>query len=391
MRSVFRFANLLQREVIYATLHTHIVRSIFNLMESHFMSELQHLFQENKERIKTLEFSQEIFREVGEVRLCFNLEEALSLYRQLDSVMAPHSQYRDFVEKGIRYFEQGISKGAVVTSIMPNSCHMLNIICDLEGVILPKFIPATFKIDEPNGIHNFTYLYNWATVQPHLIHDQHVQYFILKLAQANSNSGKAKLLQDQHRASLLSLRERLDSKKTEEQNGATHTAAGITPEDSSSLVSAMVKSGVAPKSEHLHVLHSLHTARKYISLFESARRRNLAFDLDLDDVSALLKQKRCYYTAAELVSFEHEPGATDLPDNYLTVDRVDNNKGYIRGNVVACSQMINKMKDQMGAEEFQRAINLQRALNDMGVSKEVLEMMQKMAALNISSPSRASA
>lgn len=91
------------------------------------------------------------------------------------------------------------------------------------------------------------------------------------------------------------------------------------------------------------VPYQVQLAEKYINLFKSAKRRGKEFNLEIKDVHSLLKEKTCFYTGKPF-------GDGDMQK---TVDRVDNNKGYIKGNVVACSKLANQLKEQI----FERPTN----------------------------------
>lgn len=75
-------------------------------------------------------------------------------------------------------------------------------------------------------------------------------------------------------------------------------------------------------------------ANKYKSLLQRSMETKKDFNLDLRDIARLLERKTCYYTG---VKFDNE-------SNLRTIDRVDNKKGYVKGNVVACLQEINSIK-----------------------------------------------
>lgn len=79
-------------------------------------------------------------------------------------------------------------------------------------------------------------------------------------------------------------------------------------------------------------------AQKYLSLRSSANRRGKEFNLTLSDVRTLLKKKTCYYTGLKF---------TDEVNYQRTVDRVDNTKGYVKGNVVACTHIANQLKEML--------------------------------------------
>lgn len=92
-------------------------------------------------------------------------------------------------------------------------------------------------------------------------------------------------------------------------------------------------------------MNDLIIARKYINLQNSATSRGLEFDLSLTSIKNLLSAKRCYYTGVPLVDVPNHP-------NQRTIDRVDNTKGYIKGNVVACSNSFNGMKGKLTPEDI---------------------------------------
>jgi len=79
-------------------------------------------------------------------------------------------------------------------------------------------------------------------------------------------------------------------------------------------------------------------AKKYLSLQESARRRVKEFNLSLNDVRVLLKKKTCHYTGMRF---------NDTENLKRTVDRIDNTKGYVKGNVVACTHIANQLKEML--------------------------------------------
>jgi len=85
-------------------------------------------------------------------------------------------------------------------------------------------------------------------------------------------------------------------------------------------------------------------AEKYIQLYKSAMKRNKEFNLDVRDVGILLRKKKCFYTD---IHFE------STPNNHRTIDRVDNTKGYVKGNVVAATHFANQYKNDM----FERPSN----------------------------------
>ena len=76
----------------------------------------------------------------------------------------------------------------------------------------------------------------------------------------------------------------------------------------------------------------LKVAKKLSGLSGSAQRRGVYFDVSFRKMKSLMKVKRCYFTKVELT-----------PANF-SVDRLDNTKGYIDNNIVACDADYNKRK-----------------------------------------------
>jgi hypothetical protein len=73
-------------------------------------------------------------------------------------------------------------------------------------------------------------------------------------------------------------------------------------------------------------------AQWYISKFTSARDRGVEFSMSIVTLRNISLAKKCYFTG--LI----------LDDKTRTVDRVDNTKGYVKGNVVACHSSFNSLK-----------------------------------------------
>ncbi len=86
-------------------------------------------------------------------------------------------------------------------------------------------------------------------------------------------------------------------------------------------------------------------ARKFIGLSESAKSRGIVFDLSLLSVKNMLMAEKCYYTGIKL---------SNNPKSNLSrsIDRIDNSKGYVKGNICACSKLFNGKKNDLTVEEI---------------------------------------
>ncbi len=99
---------------------------------------------------------------------------------------------------------------------------------------------------------------------------------------------------------------------------------------------------VAP-SEKLSDLSDLSVAKKLVQLKQSADNRGIAFNLKFLTIKKLMLVKKCYYTGRIF---------TESGVNARSIDRVDTSKGYIEGNVVACTIDINQKKTNLTTDEI---------------------------------------
>lgn len=83
--------------------------------------------------------------------------------------------------------------------------------------------------------------------------------------------------------------------------------------------------------------------KKLVQLRQSAMSRNIEFKLSFKTVKRLLIQKKCFYTGEIMTS----TGKTAR-----SIDRVNSFKGYVEGNVVACTTDINSKKTNLSVEEI---------------------------------------
>lgn len=82
----------------------------------------------------------------------------------------------------------------------------------------------------------------------------------------------------------------------------------------------------------------------------SAKRRDLPFDISEDHACELFASN-CYYCGAE-PSRKAPERATSKEFIYNGIDRYDNDKGYVEGNVVPCCTECNMLKRDMHGDEF---------------------------------------
>lgn len=115
----------------------------------------------------------------------------------------------------------------------------------------------------------------------------------------------------------------------------------------------------------------LEAAKKYFHLHQSASRRKLDFDLKVADVKRLLKRKTCTYSGVVMVKGRHPNQVEELGQisEALTFDRINPDKGYVKGNVVACSHASNQLKNSLemsNTSDFRTLKKLFSVLEDCG-------------------------
>lgn len=85
-----------------------------------------------------------------------------------------------------------------------------------------------------------------------------------------------------------------------------------------------------------------------------AGKSGIEFSITERDIKDLLEQQKglCYYTGL--------PMKIERDNNRYSVslDRLDNNEGYVDGNVVLCCAAANIMKNDLGLEEFKELIEI---------------------------------
>ena len=88
-------------------------------------------------------------------------------------------------------------------------------------------------------------------------------------------------------------------------------------------------------------MEDITVAKKLVMLNQSANKRGIEFGLSFATVKRLLSRKTCYYT-----------GVPFTEANPRSIDRVDNDKGYVDGNVVACTVAVNQLKSNLTVKQL---------------------------------------
>ena len=93
------------------------------------------------------------------------------------------------------------------------------------------------------------------------------------------------------------------------------------------------------------MITDIQIAKKLVNLSNSAKNRDIEFDVSFKRMKQILNTKSCFYTKSELNFISND-------DNQLTIDRIDNNVGYIDSNIVACSAKFNRLKKDLTSTDI---------------------------------------
>lgn len=103
----------------------------------------------------------------------------------------------------------------------------------------------------------------------------------------------------------------------------------------------------------------MYTAKKLIAKQKNARERGIEFNMSFMAMRNILGAKYCFYTGIPL---ELPVGdSSNLKPNSLTLDRICSDKGYVKGNVVACSHEFNSMKARVDAAGIHGMLTMVKA------------------------------
>ena len=79
--------------------------------------------------------------------------------------------------------------------------------------------------------------------------------------------------------------------------------------------------------------------RKFVVYRTTAKKKNIKFDLTLEEFSEALSEKKCFYCG-------------DKSEFALGIDRINNSIGYNIENCVSCCWKCNQMKNKDNSKSF---------------------------------------
>ena len=99
-------------------------------------------------------------------------------------------------------------------------------------------------------------------------------------------------------------------------------------------------------------------AKKYVALALSASKRDIEVSISFAELKRVMKTDTCHFTGEQLNHINEDY-------NQHSLDRIDNDKGYVKGNVVACSRGFNQfVKGELTVTQIK---NLMKGLEKSGL------------------------
>lgn len=92
-------------------------------------------------------------------------------------------------------------------------------------------------------------------------------------------------------------------------------------------------------------LTDLQLAKKMVNLSKSAEDRGIEFNISFSKMKQLFRKNKCEITGVEFVMSQDSI-------NYPSIDRLDNDRGYLDDNVVICTRYINGLKGQLSIQNI---------------------------------------
>jgi hypothetical protein len=331
---------------------------------------LLNALENNREHFSSLAFSQGLYNHFQDISIVVPIDEARELYDNLSLNLTKNSQHSPFIDRGLGFINDMADKGKRAIGYAPHTLWRIRDIYDAIQFDIPEWVPEVFVVenDPASSSYRNTYLFNWFTCDMKHIPNNFAEAFYSYLVD--------------HSTAQLQPENTVQATNCVESKPEVGIVESVATNQSTKNVIDIVPNKINDINTNLSevVVHSVFAAKKYLSLVENATKRNLEFNISVEDFSALLRKNRCHFTGEELVHFPHKRSDIDskqveIPSNYLTIDRLDSDKGYVLSNVVLCGHALNQLKSRMSNAEFEKAMSIKKLLRDFNMSEEQMAIL----------------
>ncbi len=369
------------------------------------------VFEKYKKILSKKTLSHYIREQTGrDQNIAIPINEAAELYDNLHAEVSDISQLHSFVVSGVNRIKELQNKRKEYFLINPNGAYQLNVLLKQEGFMSPPWLPETFR-EESNGNsrHRWTYYFNWSTVLPTYIYYNEQSSIELNIRRFALDSGFEEKGDDETYNNAFSENKDLQNLSAELSEQATSQSSSVkkkiapvqTPkktthsltkrEESLNRSSAEIQvAPVALKEEPKDALnddasvtplsqvdvserakHSLLSARIYLALYTKAGEEQVPFSITIEEASELLKTPTCHFTDTALLKDE----TAIAEPSHITLTRLFPEKGFVLGNVVACTNHVNKLKSEMNPAKFEQTMGALKTLSASNMDMEQIKQL----------------
>ena len=355
-----------------------------------------------------------------DVRLVTPIEEIEDIYYQAQKRIKEglfiSRELEAFVNKGCEQLVISKQRDQTYFNLSAHSVYRLRQVADEVYLtdLVPEYFPDTYVQENPAGSDTWmTVMWKWDTVPVERM-SRHHWFSLAKLMAEYDASLKENRIADPtvsattrnpsqfaEQLAKLGTKSLAELIKPKTENVATVDVPVVTlPELADEQIEDMDDdlAHVEPITDDLQVelefqrllqkersesvRFSMMVAQRYLNKARNAQNRGLEFTLTLEDFSALMRNHICYYTHQKLVTQFTEADMTlrRIPDNYMSIDRVNSDLGYTRDNVVVCAHSINLAKSRATAAEFKHLLSVAQLLGNL--NPDQAETVKRLMSLN---------
>ena len=345
-------------------------------------------FENNPHKIAEMSFAREVFQTHKDICVFIPLKEVESFFSNLRWV-APENNDKahNYINDSLEKVENIKRKGHSHYNLFPANAYFIVQLCDNISCEKPDWLPEVTKLNEPNGIHDNTFLFHWDTVTPSTIPGRLHAFFVGKLEgkfntktvgerQPGAMSEQLSSLKDQiktvpmevakSKGSALSPQEDIVSKlSTLSPDIAVVDKASVKKPRLASIITTEVITSDSASNDYV-------VAKLYCDMVEAANKEQSGVSISLSETMELLANPICYYTDKEL-------SLKSIGDKEsVSLFRLDLAKGYTVENIAVCASEMADMREKLSDDEFEQIITMKKLMNENKLSPAMMDMMMKM-------------
>lgn len=331
---------------------------------------------------------------VNEFEITVPITDFEPLYREAEKLIEDNrfvrSDLEAFIRRGcdhIASMHERSKTSAEPFEFMRLTAHSASRIVEFTKALeltneVPDYLPETYSVENPYGTPRYAVYWKWATVQLSYIHRSLLpllQKTITEFEQSRKENRVASLNAVRAQIATDNIKS-VAAQKAAKQQVIQQAQIAETPEleTKADIVSGELRDELEfqqllQKENSDAVQFSMFVARRYLNKIQDASHRGIVFTLTIEDFTSLLRNRVCHFTGVPLTVDIGSTGLRDrkIPDNYLSIDRMDANKGYTRENVVVCAHSVNVAKNRMTEQEFRQITGVASLMQSLSPEQRI--------------------